>query len=171
MRLSAAPSGPAFVGAPGDSLVCLGGDQWTPGPGGGAGAPLVVLEAPAPFPLNPGGQVPLALVEAVGSVGALVLDGFELVPGGVGPFFYEVIWSAANDTIGASTELALIQDPIGLPVTLSAIGTSIEALSLCAVVRVTGEAPAAERTIQFAAGGALGSNLVQCRILIRRLTP
>ena len=171
MRLTAAPSGPAFVGAPGDSLVCLGGDQWTPGPGGGAGAPLVVLEAPSAFPLNPGGQVPLALVEAVGSVGALVLDGFEITPGGVGPFFYEVIWSAANDLPAASTELGIIQDPLGLPLTLSGTEVSIEAMSLCAVVRVTGEAPAAERTIQFGANGSLGSNLIRCRILIRRLTP
>ena len=35
MRLTSAPSGPPFVGALGDVLVCQGGDQWAPGPGGG----------------------------------------------------------------------------------------------------------------------------------------
>jgi hypothetical protein len=37
MKLRTAPSGPFFSGAPGDSLVCLGGDEWGPGPGGGGG--------------------------------------------------------------------------------------------------------------------------------------
>ena len=57
MRLTTAPSGPPFVGAPGDSLVCLGGDQWAPGPGGGS-APLEtavdgIISAPAVGPVIP----------------------------------------------------------------------------------------------------------------------
>ena len=35
MKLRSGPSGPLFSGNPGDVLVCQGGDEWAPGPGGG----------------------------------------------------------------------------------------------------------------------------------------
>jgi hypothetical protein len=35
MKLRSGPSGPLFSGNPGDVLVCIGGSEWAPGPGGG----------------------------------------------------------------------------------------------------------------------------------------
>jgi hypothetical protein len=82
-----------------------------------------------------------------------------------------VIWSAANDAGPFSITLQIVQDPTGIGAMLAEETEGSIGCSVCAVVQVVGEAPAAERTIRFDALGQLGVNLVRCRILIRRLSP
>jgi hypothetical protein len=141
--------------------------------GGGGAAPFVVLGAPAPVPLTGGtDQIPLTVLLSEGTLGAIVLDGFELQPGGTADAFYEVIWSAALNLGPGALAIQLYQDPTAFFFEFIAEGiTSNVAANTCAVVKVIPGDPPGPRTLRFVAIGGPGVDLVRCRIMIRRITP
>jgi hypothetical protein len=141
-------------------------------PSGGGAAPFVVLAAPAPVPLTGGSdQIPLTVLLSGGALGAIVLDGFELQPGGTADAFYEVIWSAALSLGPGALAIQLVQDPTNFFAQLIAEGiTSNVSANTCAVVKVIPGDPPGPRTIRFVAVGGPGVDLVRCQIMIRRIT-
>ena len=166
MRLTSAPSGPPFVGAPGDALVCQGGDQWAAGPSGGAKPAAVLILSGPPFALNPGGQLPLGGIFFQSDAGAVTPDGWQFPAGALGLKLYEVIWSGAATVGGWEMELA--QDPLGLDSVIAGNTLGDTGGTCSAVIQINPEAPASERTIQFRAGGPAGT-LDRVSILIRQI--